>query len=62
MTKNMLFDGKCYELANYFLEGKPLQEAISDIQIEANKRSLAGAIQLSVEEWFEQHPAETTGN
>jgi hypothetical protein len=53
----ILVDPACYDLANHFLEGEEVQEAISDVQAEANRRSLAEAIQSAIEDWFLMHPA-----
>jgi hypothetical protein len=45
VSKKILFDEKCYELAVYFLAGKP-----SDT--EENRKFLATDIQDAVENWM----------
>jgi hypothetical protein len=54
-NKQALFDPECYALANYFLEGEMVQEAVSACQAEADRRSLSEAIQSAVDDWLFLH-------
>lgn len=42
----MTFDEKCFDLAEYFLEGEP------DMATDRNKRRLAAEIQATIEDWI----------
>lgn len=55
-----LVDTECWDLANYFLCGCIVKELRTPAQVEADKQSLAEAIQEAVEDWFAANPIEVS--
>jgi hypothetical protein len=56
MSRPKLYDGKCLELAEHFMQGESLEQAANERACKA----LAEEIQDAVESWFEMNqPLET---